>query len=43
MRIITNNAVSMPKHFMMKIGIAGKFTSDDLKLISKRTGEDPFL
>uniref|UniRef100_K1Q116 Uncharacterized protein n=1 Tax=Magallana gigas TaxID=29159 RepID=K1Q116_MAGGI len=28
----------MPKHFMIKIGIAGTFTSDDLKLISKRTG-----
>ncbi|XP_065923866.1 uncharacterized protein [Magallana gigas] len=33
MRIITNNSVSMPKHFMIKIGIAGTFTSDDLKLI----------
>lgn len=43
MRIITNNAVSMPKHFMIKIGIAGTFTSDDLQLISKRTGEDLFL
>lgn len=42
MRIITNNAVSMPKHFMIKIGIAGTFTSDDLKLISKRTGKDLF-
>lgn len=39
MRIISNNAVSMPKHFMIKIGIAGTFTSDDLKLISKRTGK----
>lgn len=39
MRMITNNAAPMPKHFMIKIGIAGKFTSDDLKLISKRTGK----
>lgn len=39
MRIIINNAAAMPKHFMIKIGIAGTFTSDDLKLISKRTGK----
>lgn len=43
MRIIINNAAAMPKHFMIKIGIAGTFTSDDLKLISKRTGEDLFF
>lgn len=39
MRIITDNAKPMPKHVMIKIGIAGKFTSDELKLISKGTGE----
>lgn len=38
MRIITDNAKPMPKHVMIKIGIAGKFTSDELKLISKGTG-----
>lgn len=39
---ITDNTTSMPEVFVLRIGIVGNFTADNLKLISKRTGGVPF-
>lgn len=40
---ITYNKLTMPKVFVLRIGIVGNYTADSLKLISKkRTGEVPF-
>lgn len=36
---ITDNTTSMPEVFVLRIGIVGNFTADNLKLISKRTGK----